>query len=79
MIDDNMWDKIENKTNVKKNTIIDLAKKLQSGGLKNKDSLNEIIDTLSLMTGKKVSEEKRKKIIDKITNDEVPNNVDKMF
>ena len=42
-------------------------------------TLNEVIDNLSSLTGKEVSQEKRKKIIDKIVNDKVPKNVDKMF
>ena len=55
------------------------AKKLQENSFTDKDTLNEVIDTLSNMTGKKVSDEKRKKIIDKICDGKVPNNVDKMF
>lgn len=78
-MDNNFWDKVENKTSVNKDTIIELARKLQNGGMKNENTLNEIIDTLSNMTGKSVSEEKRKKIIDKVVKDEVPSNLDKMF
>ena len=78
-LDNNFWDKVENKTKVSKETIIDLARKLQNGNMKNKDTLNEIIDTLSSLTGKKVSDEKRQKIIDKVVGDKVPQNIDKMF
>jgi len=73
------WGKVEKKTKVDKDTIVSLAKKLQNGNMKDIKTLNEVIDTLSMMTGKKVSEEKRNKIIDKIVSDKVPNNVDKMF
>lgn len=78
-LDNNFWNKVENKTKVNKDTIIDLAKKLQNGNMKNEETLNEIIDTLSSLTGKSVSEEKRKKIISKVVGDEVPKNIDKMF
>ena len=78
-LDNNFWDKVENKTKVSKETIIDLARKLQNGNMKNKDTLNVIIDTLSNLTGKKVSDEKRQKIIDKVVGDKVPQNIDKMF
>lgn len=78
-LDNTFWEKVEKKTNVKKDTIIDLAKKLQNGNMKDRDTLNEIIDTLSVLTGKKVSDEKRSKIINKIVDDKVPNNIDKMF
>lgn len=77
--DNNFWGKVEKKTKVNKDMIISLAKKLQNGNMKDKDTLNEVIDTLSAATGKKVSDEKRKKIIDKVTGDKVPGNIDKMF
>ncbi|MBE6148995.1 MAG: sporulation protein [Firmicutes bacterium] len=78
-LDNKFWGKVEKKTKVDKDTIVSLAKKLQNGNMKDIKTLNEVIDTLSMMTGKKVSEEKRNKIIDKIVSDKVPNNVDKMF
>lgn len=73
------WGKVEKKTKVDKDTIISLAKKLQNGNMKDEATLNEVIDTLSNMTGKKVSDDKRKKIIEKVTSGNVPNNIDKMF
>ena len=79
MFKEGFWGKVEKKTNVNKDTIIDLAKKLQNGNMKDEKTLNEVIDTLSSLTGKPVSDEKRKKIIEKIVNDKVPKNVDKMF
>lgn len=75
----NFWGKVEKKTKVDKDTIISLAKKLQNGNMKDEKTLNEVIDTLSKMTGKEVPEEKRKKIIDKVVSDKVPNNIEKMF
>lgn len=41
--------------------------------------LYEVIDTLSKMTGKKVNKDLKERIIKKVVNDEVPQNVDKMF
>lgn len=79
MFNKGFWGKVEKKTNVDKDTIISLAKKLQDGNMKDEKTLNEVIDTLSAMTGKDVSKEKRQKIIEKIVNDKVPKNVDKMF
>lgn len=75
----NFWGKVEKKTKVDKDTIISLAKKLQNGNMKDEKTLNEVIDTLSKMTGKEVSKEKRQKIIDKVVSDKVPNNIEKMF
>ena len=79
MLDDSFFKKIEKKTKVDKNTIVSLAEKLQKGNMKDEKTLSEVIDTLSKMTGKKVSEEQKSKIIKKVVEDKVPNNVEKMF
>ena len=76
---DEFFNKVEKKTNVNKDTIIDLARKLQNGNMKDETTLREVIKTLSTMTGKDVSKEKEDKIINVIMKDKVPSNVDKMF
>ena len=78
-MNDNLWGKVENKTKVSKNTILNLASKLQNGNMKNKDTLMEVIDELSSITGKSVSDEKKNKIINAIINDKVPKNIDNKF
>lgn len=76
---DDFFKKVEKKTNVDKDTILSLAQKLQNGNMKDENTLREVIDTLSLMTGKKVSKETSDKIVNKIINDKVPKNIDEMF
>lgn len=76
---DDFFKKVEKKTKVDKDTIIGLAQKLQNGNMKDEKTLIEVIDTLSAMTGKKVTDEQKKKIVNKIVEDKVPQNVDKMF
>jgi len=76
---DKFFKRVENKTNVDKDTILSLANKLQNGNMKNEETLKEIIGTLSEITGKEVSEEKQQKIIDTIMNDNVPTNIDKYY
>ena len=76
---DEFFKKVEKKTNVDKNTIIGLAEKLQKGNMKDEKTLREVIDTLSKLTGKKVSKETSDKIINRVKNGKVPDNVDKMF
>ena len=76
---DSFFKKVENKTKVSKNTILDLATKLQNGNMKDEKTLREVITTLSEMTGKKVSKEREDKIIETIIKDKVPKGVDKMF
>jgi hypothetical protein len=76
---DEFFKKVEKKTKVDKNTIISLAEKLQKGNMKDEKTLMEVIDTLSKMTGKKVTDEQKRKIISKIVDDKVPKDVEKMF
>lgn len=76
---DSFFEKVKRKTNVDKNTIYELAEKLKNGNMKNEETIREIIDTLSKMTGKKVSQETSDKIVSKIQNDEVPKGIDKFF
>ncbi len=78
-LSDSFFNKVEKKTKVDKNTILSLAEKLQNGNLKDENTLREVIDTLSKMTGKKVSKEQSDKIISKVVDGNVPNNIDKMF
>lgn len=74
---DNFFKKIENKTNINKDTILSLASKLQGSNMKDEKTLKEVINDLAKMTGREVSKEKEQKIIDTILNDNVPKNLDK--
>jgi len=76
---DSFFKKIEKKTNVGKDTILELAKKLQQNDLKNEGTLREIIQTLSQMTGKNVSKQQEDKIVSTVVNDKVPKDIDKLI
>ncbi len=76
---DSFFKKIEKKTNVGKDAILGLAKKLQEGNLKDEKTLREVIQELGKMTGKDISKEKENKIINAVKNDNVPKDIDKMF
>lgn len=76
---DKFFNKIEKKTNVSKDTILELAKKLQQNDLKNEATLREVIQELGQLTGKEVSKEKENKIIEAVVNDKVPKDIDKFF
>ena len=79
MFKESLFNRIEKKTNIKKETILSLADKLKQNNLKDEKSLREVIQEISKLTGKEVSKEKENKIIETIQNNEVPNNIDKMF
>ncbi len=74
---DSFFKRIENKTNVNKETILSLASKLQGANMKDEKVIKEVIGDISKMTGREVSKEKEQKIVDAIINDKVPKNLDK--
>ena len=74
---DNFFKKIEQKTNVNKETILSLAKKLQNGNMKNEETIKEVIHDISKITGREVSKEKEDKIVNTIINDNVPKDFNK--
>lgn len=76
---DSFFNRVEKKTSVDKNTILDLAKKLQQNDLKNEGTLREVIQTLSNMTGRDVTKEQQDKIISAVINDKVPKDIDKLI
>ena len=78
-ITDNLFEQLEKKNNVNKETILSLANKLQNSNIKDKTTLKEVIQTLSSITGKTVTPEQEQKIIDTVINDKVPQNIDKYY
>ena len=52
-LSDSFFNRIERKTNVKKSSIMNLAKKLQGDNMKNEKNLREVIRELSSMTDRK--------------------------
>ena len=78
MFGDSFFNKVEKKTNVNKETILSLASKLQDSNMKDENTLRELIQEISNITGKEVSKEKSDKIVNAILKDKVPD-VDKMI
>ena len=78
-MNDNIFKKVEKKTKINKNMILNLAEKLKSGNFKDEKVLTEVIDELSYMTGKEISKEKKDKIIKAIKNDKIPTDIEKKW
>lgn len=76
---DNFFKKVEKRTNVGKDTILNLAAKLQQNDLKNEATLREVIQELGKMTGKEVTKENENKIVEAVVNDKVPKDLDKFL
>ena len=79
MFKDSLFHKIEQKTNINKETILSLAQKLQQNNMKDENTIRDIIHDISTLTGKEVSKEKEDKIVQAILKDQVPKNIDKMI
>lgn len=79
MFNDNFFKKVENKTNVSKDTIVSLANKLQNSNMKDENTIKEVINDICNITGKTISKEKEEKIINTILKDNIPKNIDKLF
>lgn len=79
MFGNSFFKNVEKKTNVNKETILSLAKKLQNSDMKDEKVLRDMVQEISSITGKEVSKEKEDKIVNAIVNDNVPKDIDKMF
>ena len=78
-ITDSFLNKVEKKTNISKQTILDLADRLKDGNLKDEKTIRGVIDELSKITGKKVSREQSDKIVKAVVGDQIPNNLENML
>ena len=79
MFGDSFFKRVEKKTNIDKATIMSLAKKIQDGNMKDEQTIRDVVSEISAMTGREVSKEKEDKIVNTIINDNVPEDIDKMF
>ena len=79
MFGDNFFKRVEKKTNIDKETIMSLAKKIQDGNMKDEKTIRDVVNEISAMTGREVSKEKEDKIVNTIISDNVPTDIDKMF
>lgn len=72
MSDKNIFSRVEEKTNVKKEDIINLARKASNQDLTNENNLRKLIKEVAKLAGKDVSKEKEEKIINAIKKDKIP-------
>jgi undecaprenyl diphosphate synthase len=79
-MNNNLFNKVEKKTNVKKNDIINLAKSIQNKNMSDEGNLRDLIHTIAAMAGKDVDKDKEDKIVNAVKNiaKEVENNVIKI-
>lgn len=76
---DSFFNKVEKKTNVSKQTILDLASRLKDGDLKDENTIRGVISELSRLTGKEVTKEQSDKIVGAVVGDKIPKNLENMI
>lgn len=77
-MNNNLFNKVEKKTNVKKNDIINLAKSIQNKNMGDENNLRELIHTIATMAGKEVDKEKEDKIVNAVKNNQINDEIKKM-
>lgn len=78
-MNNNFFERVEKKTNVKKEDIMSLARSIQNKNLKDEKELRKLIKSVATLAGKDVSKEREEKIIDAIIKDKIPKNIEKKF
>lgn len=79
MEDKNLFTKVEEKTNVKKEDIIKLAKKASTQDLSNEKNIRNLIKEVARLAGKDVSKDKEEKILNAIKKDQIPKDFKKVL
>ena len=69
---DSIFEKVESKTNVKKDDIVKLAKSISGKDLNDEKNLRKLIKDVGRLVGKDVGKEKEEKIIQAIKKDKLP-------
>ena len=78
-MDEKIFDKVEEKTNVRREDIISLAKSIQGKDMNNEKNLRKLILDVARLAGKNVSKEKEEKIIKAVKKDQIKDNLSKMI
>ena len=76
---ENIFDRVEKKTKVKKEDILKLAKKISGQDLADEDNLRTLIKDVAKLAGKEVSKEKEEKIISAVKKDKIPKKMDDLI
>ena len=76
---ENIFDRVEKKTKVKKEDILKLAKKISGQDLSDEDILRTLIKDVAKLAGKEVSKEKEEKIISAVKKDKIPKKMDDLI
>ena len=76
---DSIFDKVEEKSKVRREDILKLAKEVSGTDLTDEDNLRSLIKRVGLMAGREVSEEKTEQIISAVKKDKIPKDFKKVI
>ena len=76
---ENIFDRVEKKTKVKKEDILKLAKKISGQDLSDEDNLRTLIKDVAKLAGKEAEKEKEEKIISAVKKDKIPKKMDDLI
>lgn len=71
----NIFNKIQNETNLRPEDIYQMASSIKSADFSNERAVRNIVQQISKMAGKNLSVEKENKIIESIVNNKVPSDL----
>jgi len=75
----NIFDEINDKASIDKDSIIQIADSIKNADLSDEKVLRKLIRDISKMAGKEVSKELEDNLVQKIKNDGVPKNIFDLF
>ena len=76
---ENIFDRVEKKTKVKKEDILKLAKKISGQDLSDEDNLRTLIKDVAKLAGKEPTKETEEKIISAVKKDKIPKKMDDLI
>lgn len=78
-MNDSIFEKVEQRSNVKKEDILKLAKSISNQDLNDEGNLRDLIHKVAKMAGKEVTKEKEDKIVNAVKKDKVPKDIHKVL
>ncbi|WP_112181187.1 MULTISPECIES: stage VI sporulation protein F [Paraliobacillus] len=74
----NMFDQIQKKSNIKSDEIIKVANSVQNADFSNETTVRNLVRQLAKMANKPISKEKEDKLVESITKNNVPTDINSL-
>ena len=74
----NMFDQIQKKSNINPNDILKVANSVQNADFSNEKTVRNLVRQLAKMANKPISQEKEDKLVESITKNNVPTDINSL-